>query len=49
MEEIMFMVEKSPEGGCIAKGLGVSIYTRSRLQYIVTMKINRGESSVYIL
>jgi hypothetical protein len=28
MEEIIFMVEESPEGGYIAKGLGVSIYTQ---------------------
>jgi len=29
MEEIIFMVEESPEGGLIAKGLGVSIYTEA--------------------
>jgi hypothetical protein len=29
MEEIIFMVEESPEGGFIAKGLGVSIYTEA--------------------
>ena len=29
MEEIIFMVEESPEGGYIAKGLGVSIYTQA--------------------
>jgi len=29
MEEIIFMVEESPEGGFIAKGLGVSIYTQA--------------------
>ncbi|MFT4022243.1 MAG: hypothetical protein QM664_00505 [Flavihumibacter sp.] len=28
MEELVFMVEESPEGGYIAKGLGVSIYTQ---------------------
>jgi len=28
MEEIIFMVEESPEGGYIARGLGVSIYTQ---------------------
>jgi hypothetical protein len=28
MEEIIFMVEESPEGGYIAKGLGVGIYTQ---------------------
>lgn len=28
MEELIFMVEESPEGGYIAKGLGVSIYTQ---------------------
>lgn len=28
MEEIIFLVEESPEGGYIAKGLGVSIYTQ---------------------
>ena len=27
MEEIIFIVEESPEGGFIAKGLGVSIFT----------------------
>lgn len=27
MEEIIFLVEESPEGGYIAKGLGVSIFT----------------------
>jgi len=29
MEEIIFMVEESPKGGFIAKGLGVSIYTEA--------------------
>lgn len=29
MEEIIFIVEESPEGGYIAKGLGVSIYTQA--------------------
>ncbi len=29
MEEIIFMVEESPEGGYIAKGLGVSIFTQA--------------------
>jgi hypothetical protein len=29
MEEIIFMVEESPEGGYTAKGLGVSIYTQA--------------------
>ncbi len=29
MEEIIFMVEESPEGGLTAKGLGVSIYTEA--------------------
>ena len=29
MEELIFMVEESPEGGHIAKGLGVSIYTQA--------------------
>ena len=28
MEEIIFMVEESPEGGFIAKGLGVSIFSQ---------------------
>ncbi len=28
MEELIFMVEESPEGGYTAKGLGVSIYTQ---------------------
>lgn len=28
MEEIIFMVEESPKGGYIAKGLGVSIYAQ---------------------
>jgi U3 small nucleolar RNA-associated protein 14 len=28
MEEIIFLVEESPEGGYLAKGLGVSIYTQ---------------------
>jgi U3 small nucleolar RNA-associated protein 14 len=28
MEEIIFMVEEGPEGGFIAKGLGVSIFTQ---------------------
>jgi hypothetical protein len=27
MEEIIFLVEESPEGGYTAKGLGVSIFT----------------------
>ena len=29
MEEVIFMVEESDEGGFIAKGLGVSIYTEA--------------------
>ena len=29
MEEIIFLVEESEEGGFTAKGLGVSIYTES--------------------
>ena len=29
MEELIFMVEESPESGYIAKGLGVSIYTQA--------------------
>ena len=29
MEEIIFLVEESPEDGLIAKGLGVSIYTEA--------------------
>ena len=29
MEEIIFMVEESPKGGFIAKGLGVSIFTEA--------------------
>jgi hypothetical protein len=29
MQEIIFMVEESPEGGFIAKGLGVSIFTEA--------------------
>jgi hypothetical protein len=29
MEEIIFVVEESPEGGYIAKGLGVSIYSQA--------------------
>ncbi|RPD42417.1 2-oxoisovalerate dehydrogenase E1 subunit beta [Chitinophaga barathri] len=29
MEELIFMVEESPEGGYTAKGLGVSIYTQA--------------------
>ncbi len=28
MEELIFMVEESPEGGLTAKGLGISIYTQ---------------------
>jgi hypothetical protein len=28
MEELIFVVEESPEGGYVAKGLGVSIYTQ---------------------
>jgi hypothetical protein len=27
MEEVIFVVEESPGGGFIAKGLGISIYT----------------------
>ncbi|HYD22606.1 MAG TPA: hypothetical protein VEB40_14085 [Flavipsychrobacter sp.] len=27
MEEVIFLVEESPEGGFTAKGMGVSIYT----------------------
>jgi hypothetical protein len=29
MEEIYFLVEESPEGGYIAKGMGVSIFTQA--------------------
>ena len=29
MEEVIFLVEESVEGGYIAKGLGVSIYTEA--------------------
>jgi len=29
MEEVIFVVEESPEGGFIAKGLGVSIFTEA--------------------
>lgn len=29
MEEIIFLVEESEEGGYLAKGLGVSIYTQA--------------------
>lgn len=29
MEEVIFIVEESDEGGFIAKGLGVSIYTEA--------------------
>jgi hypothetical protein len=29
MEEVLFLVEESKEGGFIAKGLGVSIFTES--------------------
>jgi hypothetical protein len=29
MEEIIFLVEESEDGGYIAKGLGVSIYTEA--------------------
>lgn len=29
MEEIIFLVEESPEGGYVAKGLNASIYTEA--------------------
>ncbi len=29
MEEVIFIVEESPESGFIAKGLGISIYTEA--------------------
>ncbi|MEO6405244.1 MAG: 2-oxoisovalerate dehydrogenase E1 subunit beta [Ferruginibacter sp.] len=29
MQEVIFIVEESPEGGFTAKGLGVSIYTEA--------------------
>ena len=29
MEEIIFLVEESEEGGYIAKGMGISIYTEA--------------------
>lgn len=29
MEEVIFLVEESEEGGYIAKGMGVSIYTEA--------------------
>ena len=29
MEEIIFLVEESPEGGYTAKGLGISIFTEA--------------------
>ncbi len=31
MEEVIFLVEESDEGGYIAKGLGVSIFTEQIL------------------
>jgi len=37
MEEVIFLVEESPEGGYTAKGLGVSIYTEAD-----TMEALRG-------
>jgi hypothetical protein len=29
MEELIFLVEENPDGGLLAKGLGVSIYTQA--------------------
>ncbi|MBS1585073.1 MAG: 2-oxoisovalerate dehydrogenase [Bacteroidetes bacterium] len=29
MEEVIFWVEESPEGGYVAKGIGVSIFTEA--------------------
>jgi len=29
MEEVIFIVEESPEGGFVAKGLGISIFTEA--------------------
>jgi len=29
MDEVIFLVEDAPEGGYIAKGIGVSIYTEA--------------------
>ena len=29
MEELVFLVEESPEGGFLARGLGVSIFTEA--------------------
>lgn len=29
MEELFFLVEENPDGGLMAKGLGVSIYTQA--------------------
>ncbi len=29
MSEVVFLVEESPEGGYVARGLGVSIYTEA--------------------
>ncbi|HVU84830.1 MAG TPA: hypothetical protein VHC50_08310 [Puia sp.] len=29
MEELVFLVEESPEGGFLAKGLGISIFTEA--------------------
>jgi hypothetical protein len=29
MEEVIFLVEESPDGGYTAKGLGISIYTEA--------------------
>jgi hypothetical protein len=29
MEELIFLVEESPEGGYLARGLGVSIFTEA--------------------
>ncbi|MSR78183.1 MAG: 2-oxoisovalerate dehydrogenase [Candidatus Omnitrophica bacterium] len=29
MQEVMFVVEEAPEGGYIAKGVGVSIFTEA--------------------
>ena len=52
MEEIIFLVEESPEGGYIAQGLGVSIFTQAdsigelKLMVNDAIKCHYGDASL---
>lgn len=39
MEELIFIVEESPEGGYTAKGLGVSIFTQGETMDVLKIAV----------